>query len=66
MHVSRERVRKTVKCESSLVRDDARLFGPEPSDDELIVFTRREVDQPVDPVPSSSDAASAYVLEQKL
>lgn len=52
--------------EGRLVRKDAGSLGPEPHNGELLMLTRREVDEPVDPATYARNAAAADVLEKEL
>lgn len=59
-------VRKPMERQRGLVRDHTGSFRPEPCDDQILVLTRREVDEPVDSSTPPHDPACADVLEEEL
>jgi hypothetical protein len=64
--VRREDIRESVERERGLVRDHARLLGPEPCRHQLFVVGRREVDEAIDAATDPRHAAAMDVVEQKL
>ena len=47
MHFRRERIRKVMKGQRSVVRNHAGLIRPQPCGDQILVLARGEVDEPV-------------------
>ena len=59
-------VGEAVESEGGLMREDPRLFGPEPDDRQVLMLASGVVDQAVDPAPNSRHAAGLEVLLEKL
>ncbi len=58
MDRSWKHVREAMQGESRLVREDPLLTGPQPEDDEFLVFPRREAHETVDPSPDPEQACT--------
>lgn len=53
-----EDIGQFMQCQRSVVRDNSRLFRPEPCDDEFVVLTPREVSDAIDASVNTNDATS--------
>jgi hypothetical protein len=52
--------------ERRLVREDARLLGPQPDAHELLMLAGREVHQAVDASTDADDASAGHMVNEKL
>jgi len=65
VNLRRQQVREAVQGQGCMVRDDARPLRPEPDRDEIFVFTRRVVDQPIDAPANAGDPALVNVVREE-
>ena len=61
-----QHIGEVVQGERRLVREDARLFRPEPDGGEVFVIARGEVDDAIDATPNTEHATSAEVMGNEL